>query len=70
MPADPLDGLVVRAPSGDDHRRVLATIDPWWGGLGGEDASARRAMLVSRLFSSTSPTRACWSSGTASWSAS
>jgi ribosomal protein S18 acetylase RimI-like enzyme len=50
MPADPLDGLLVREPSGDDHRRVLAVIDPWWGGLGGEDASARRAMLVSRLF--------------------
>jgi ribosomal protein S18 acetylase RimI-like enzyme len=50
MPADPLDGLVVREPSGDDHRRVLAVIDPWWGVLGGEDASVRRAMLVSRLF--------------------
>jgi ribosomal protein S18 acetylase RimI-like enzyme len=50
MAADPLDGLVVREPTGDDHRRVLAAIDPWWGGLGGEDASARRAMLVSRLF--------------------
>jgi ribosomal protein S18 acetylase RimI-like enzyme len=50
MHADALDGLVVREPTVDDHRRVLAVMDAWWGGLGGAAGSARRAALVPRLF--------------------
>jgi ribosomal protein S18 acetylase RimI-like enzyme len=50
MHADALDGLVVREPTVDDHRRVLAVMDEWWGGLGGAAGSARRAALVPRLF--------------------
>jgi ribosomal protein S18 acetylase RimI-like enzyme len=50
MSDDPLDGVVVREPTADDHRRVLAVLDDWWGGLGGAAGSARRASLVPRLF--------------------
>jgi predicted GNAT superfamily acetyltransferase len=50
MSDDAFDGLAVREPTADDHRRVLAVLDQWWDGLGGEAGSARRASLLPRLF--------------------
>ncbi|KAB2383674.1 GNAT family N-acetyltransferase [Actinomadura montaniterrae] len=42
--------LVVRRPAAGDHARVLAVLDRWWGGLGGEAGSTERALLLPRLF--------------------
>jgi len=36
MHADALDGPVVREPTVDDHRRVLAVLGEWWGGPGAD----------------------------------
>ena len=43
-------GLSARHPGPDDHGRVLAVLDTWWGGLGGPDGARQRALLLPRLF--------------------
>jgi predicted GNAT superfamily acetyltransferase len=43
-------GLAVRRPTDVDHARVLAVLDRWWGGFGGEAGSTERALLLPRLF--------------------
>jgi len=43
-------GLTARQPTESDHPRVLALMDTWWGGLGGDDGARQRALLVPRLF--------------------
>ena len=43
-------GLGTRHPVPDDHGRVVAVLDSWWGGLGGPDGTRQRALLLSRLF--------------------
>jgi RimJ/RimL family protein N-acetyltransferase len=42
--------LRFRRPTEDDHGRVLAVMEQWWGGLGGADGARRRAALLPRLF--------------------
>jgi GNAT superfamily N-acetyltransferase len=44
------EGLTARRPRADDHGRVLAVMDDWWGGLGGAAGSRERALLLPRLF--------------------
>jgi lysophospholipase L1-like esterase/predicted GNAT superfamily acetyltransferase len=44
------EGLVLRHPDAEDHRRVLAVLDLWWGGLGGDAGSMQRSLLLPRLF--------------------
>ncbi|EIV92186.1 GNAT family N-acetyltransferase [Frankia sp. QA3] len=39
-----------RHPRGADQARVLAVLDDWWGGFGGEAGSRQRALLLPRLF--------------------
>ncbi|WP_261571225.1 GNAT family N-acetyltransferase, partial [Frankia gtarii] len=39
-----------RRPRGADQARVLAVLDDWWGGFGGEAGSRQRALLLPRLF--------------------
>ena len=46
LPAD----LAERPPTAEDHPRVLATLDEWWGGFGGAEGSRERALLLPRLF--------------------
>ncbi|MEU3010881.1 GNAT family N-acetyltransferase [Nocardia asteroides] len=43
-------GLVARHPTDDDHARVLAVLDAWWGGLKGEAGAMERALLLPRLY--------------------
>ncbi|WP_328467889.1 GNAT family N-acetyltransferase [Streptomyces sp. NBC_00448] len=43
-------GLALRHPRVEDHARVLAVLDQWWGGLGGETGSRERALLLPRLY--------------------
>ncbi|MFJ6433751.1 GNAT family N-acetyltransferase [Streptomyces sp. NPDC091416] len=43
-------GLTARRLAEDDHPRVLAVLDAWWGGLKGEAGSAERALLLPRLY--------------------
>ncbi|MEU1469249.1 GNAT family N-acetyltransferase [Streptomyces sp. NPDC005761] len=43
-------GLTARHLAEDDHPRVLAVLDTWWGGLKGEAGSAERALLLPRLY--------------------
>lgn len=43
-------GMIIRHPSAGDHRRVLAVLDRWWGGFGGEAGSLERALLLPRLY--------------------
>ena len=43
-------GLSARHPVPDDHGRVLAVLDSWWGDFGGRDGSRQRALLLPRLF--------------------
>jgi GNAT superfamily N-acetyltransferase len=43
-------GLVARHPDPDDHGRVLAVLDTWWGGFGGPDGARQRASMIPRLF--------------------
>ncbi|MGW5720292.1 N-acetyltransferase family protein [Amycolatopsis sp. NPDC003865] len=45
----PLLGHPVRRPTPDDHLPVLAVLDGWWGGLGGEEGSRQRALLLPKL---------------------
>jgi predicted GNAT superfamily acetyltransferase len=44
------DTLSVRRPTTADHPRLLAVLDEWWGGLGGEAGRLERALLLPRLF--------------------
>lgn len=50
MFGDALSHLAVRRPTETDHARVLAVLDRWWGGFGGDDGSRERALLLPRLF--------------------
>jgi ribosomal protein S18 acetylase RimI-like enzyme len=43
-------GLVARHPVAEDHPRVLAVLDRWWGGLKGESGALERALLLPRLY--------------------
>ncbi|MFJ7778604.1 GNAT family N-acetyltransferase [Streptomyces yangpuensis] len=43
-------GLTARHPAEDDHPRVLAVLDAWWGGLKGAAGSTERALLLPRLY--------------------
>lgn len=45
-----LCGLNVRHPKTDDHLRVLAVMEDWWGGIGGAEASMQRALQLPHLF--------------------
>lgn len=40
----------LRHPVEDDHPRVTAVMDEWWGGLGGEAGNLYRATLLPRLY--------------------
>jgi N-acetylglutamate synthase-like GNAT family acetyltransferase len=42
--------LTTRHPTVADHLRILAVLDAWWGGLGGERGQLERSLLVPRLF--------------------
>ncbi|WP_345470735.1 GNAT family N-acetyltransferase [Actinoallomurus oryzae] len=44
------ESLTVRRPTVVDHARVLAVLDCWWDGFGGEAGSTERALLLPRLF--------------------
>jgi ribosomal protein S18 acetylase RimI-like enzyme len=46
----PLDPYVLRPPTGADHGRVLAVLDPWWEGHSDPAGTERRASLLPRLF--------------------
>ncbi|MGW2275531.1 N-acetyltransferase family protein [Streptomyces yangpuensis] len=43
-------GLTARHPAEDDHPRVLAVLDAWWGCLKGAAGSTERALLLPRLY--------------------
>ncbi|ONH59258.1 GNAT family N-acetyltransferase [Frankia sp. CcI49] len=43
-------GLVARRPRADDQPRVLAVLDDWWAGFGGDAGSLQRSRLLPRLF--------------------
>ncbi|MEU1365411.1 GNAT family N-acetyltransferase [Streptomyces sp. NPDC005803] len=43
-------GLTSRHPVAEDHARVLAVLDRWWGGLKGEAGAVERALLLPRLY--------------------
>ncbi|WP_035951187.1 GNAT family N-acetyltransferase [Parafrankia sp. EUN1f] len=43
-------GLAVRRPRADDQPRVLAVLDDWWAGFGGDAGSLQRSRLLPRLF--------------------
>ncbi len=45
-----IDDLTVRHPGPDDHARVRAVLDRWWGGFGGDAGSRERALLLPRLY--------------------
>ncbi|MET7772146.1 GNAT family N-acetyltransferase [Nocardia sp. NPDC005366] len=42
--------MTYREPTEADHARVLAVLDEWWGGLGGDEGARQRAGLLPRLF--------------------
>ncbi|MFI6173714.1 GNAT family N-acetyltransferase [Nocardia sp. NPDC051052] len=44
------DGLTPRHLREDDHARVLAVLDTWWGGLKGPAGAMERALLLPRLY--------------------
>ncbi|WP_261717325.1 GNAT family N-acetyltransferase [Streptomyces sp. FZ201] len=44
------DGLTARHPTVEDHPRVLAVLETWWGGLKGEAGALERALLLPRLY--------------------
>ncbi|MCP3799291.1 GNAT family N-acetyltransferase [Allokutzneria sp. A3M-2-11 16] len=44
------EGLRLRHPRPEDHLRLLAVLDEWWGGLGGEAGAQQRALLLPRLY--------------------
>ncbi|MER5895407.1 GNAT family N-acetyltransferase [Streptomyces sp. NPDC001876] len=43
-------GLTARHLTNDDHFRVLAVLDRWWGGLKGSAGSTERALLLPQLY--------------------
>lgn len=43
-------GLRARHLAEEDHPRVLAVLDAWWGGLKGEAGATERALLLPRLY--------------------
>ncbi|MGT2532292.1 N-acetyltransferase family protein [Streptomyces nojiriensis] len=43
-------GLRARRLADEDHLRVLAVLDAWWGGLKGEAGATERALLLPRLY--------------------
>lgn len=43
-------GLTARHLANEDHLRVLAVLDTWWGGLKGRAGSTERALLLPRLY--------------------
>ncbi|MFJ5776261.1 GNAT family N-acetyltransferase [Streptomyces sp. NPDC093094] len=43
-------GLRARHLADEDHLRVLAVLDMWWGGLKGEAGATERALLLPRLY--------------------
>lgn len=43
-------GLTARHLAEEDHPRVLAVLDPWWGGLKGQAGALERALLLPRLY--------------------
>lgn len=43
-------GTSFRRPGEEDHARVLAVLEQWWGGLGGAEGARYRAALLPRLF--------------------
>lgn len=48
LPA-PWQRFGVRRPGPGDHLPVLALLDDWWGGLGGEEGMRQRALLLPKL---------------------
>jgi len=42
--------LRTRYPTAEDHGKVLAVLDQWWGDFGGAAGSQQRALLLPRLF--------------------
>ncbi|MFF4394362.1 GNAT family N-acetyltransferase [Streptomyces sp. NPDC001480] len=44
------EGLTARHPAADDHPRVLAVLEAWWGGLKGAAGARERALLLPRLY--------------------
>jgi ribosomal protein S18 acetylase RimI-like enzyme len=44
------EDLRTRRPAEDDHGRVLAVLDDWWEGQGGDRGARQRASLLPRLF--------------------
>jgi ribosomal protein S18 acetylase RimI-like enzyme len=42
--------MTIRHPHEQDHPRVLAVLDHWWGEFGGEAGSLQRALLLPRLY--------------------
>jgi len=47
---DSPEKLQTRHPTAEDHGRVLAVLDEWWGGSGGVAGSQQRALLLPRLY--------------------
>lgn len=43
-------GLTARHLVEEDHPRVLAVLDSWWGGLKGQAGALERALLLPRLY--------------------
>ncbi|MFE6162518.1 GNAT family N-acetyltransferase [Streptomyces sp. NPDC056486] len=43
-------GLTARHLTEEDHLRVLAVVDAWWGGLKGQAGALERALLLPRLY--------------------
>lgn len=43
-------GLTARHLAEEDHPRVLAVLDSWWGGLKGQAGALERALLLPRLY--------------------
>jgi ribosomal protein S18 acetylase RimI-like enzyme len=43
-------GLRARRLAEEDHLRVLAVLEKWWGGLKGEAGAKERALLLPRLY--------------------
>jgi GNAT superfamily N-acetyltransferase len=51
--------LSFRQPTEADHARVLAVLEPWWGGFKGADGARERALLVPRLYFQHFTTTSC-----------
>ncbi|MEU6553857.1 GNAT family N-acetyltransferase [Streptomyces sp. NPDC046915] len=44
------EGLRARHPVAEDHPKVLAVLEAWWGGLKGAAGARERALLLPRLY--------------------